>query len=396
MKTYLDYLDQRRRCLQKVSDMPLIKLFKYLSKNISSACFIRLLILLTAQLYSANPSWAAYTQNLVAQTPFQTVTNNWAAGDDTQVQVPIGFTFNFNGVNYTNVWINSNGVLSFSAGFNTWTNSALPNASPPNGVFGYWDDIDVTAGGNITYGTVGTAPNREFIVSWNAVALYGIAYTTASCSFQIVLGEDQSVRLRYSSASIGCAGASATTGIQETATSFIQKSLNTVIPLTQDVLYLRVSPVTVQKTLTVLCDPINGASNPKNLPGSISRWTISITNSGTLSANLTQLSDALSNLTTFDPNLVLGATATSCSTSAPPGIPENATGRGFKVTITGGTRTGYPRFMTNASDGDGATFTAPGTIAIDFATALPAMTGYSAGELKPSENVTIVFNVQLQ
>jgi uncharacterized repeat protein (TIGR01451 family) len=376
--------------------MHLAQLLKRLSRPILDPSFIRLLLLLVTQLCLVNPSWAAYTQNLVAQTPFQTVTNNWAAGDDSQIQVPIGFTFNFNSVNYTNVWINSNGVLSFSAGFNAYVNGALPNATPTNGIFGYWDDINVPAGGTITYGTIGTAPNREFVVSWNAVALYGIAYTTSSCRFQIVLREDQSVRFRYSSASIGCAGASATTGIQETNTSFIQRSFNTVIPLTQDVLYLRVSPVTVQKTVTVVCDPINGALNPKNLPGSISRWTISVTNSGTLSANLTQLSDTLSSLTSFDPNLVLGASTATCSTSAPPGIPENAPGRGFKVTITGGTRTGYPRFLTNASDGDGATFSAPGTIAIDFATALPAMTGYSAGELKPTERVTIVFNIQLQ
>jgi uncharacterized repeat protein (TIGR01451 family) len=347
-------------------------------------------------LFVAPSAQAAYTQNIVPQTAWQTVSTNWAAGDDSQTQVPIGFAFNFNGVNYTNVFLNSNGVLSFTAGFTAFNNIALPNTTPNNAIFAYWDDLDRSVGGTITYGTVGTAPNREFIVSWNAVALYGIAYPATSCTFQVVLGEDNSIRFRYSTTSVGCAGASATTGVQESTTAFIQRSFNSTIPLplNQDVLYLRTGTVSVQKTATILCDPINGATNPKSLPGSIARWTISVTNNGTVSARLTQLVDPISNLTGFDPNLVLGASAATCAT-APPGVPENGSGRAFKITLAGGTRTGFPKFMTVVADGDGATFTAPDTVTIDFLTALPAVTGYAAGELKPNETVNISFNIRL-
>jgi uncharacterized repeat protein (TIGR01451 family) len=337
-------------------------------------------------------AFAAYTQNIVAQTAFQTAPNDWAAGDDVTLQASLGFGFIFNGTTYTSVHMNSNGALSFSAGYTTYTNTGFPVTAPANVILPYWDDLNRPAGGTITYGAVGTAPNRQFIVSWNAVRLFSGGGT---CTFQVVLSEDQSIRFRYSTTSTGCNGSSATTGVQENATTLIQRSFNTPISLTQDVLYLRTAVVNVQKTSVVMCDPINGTLNPKNLPGSVSRWTISVSNTGTVSADLTQVSDTLSNITAFDPNLIVGATAATCNIGAPPGVPQNAAGRAFNIGITGSTRTGYPKFLTGAADSDGATFTAPSSIVIDFAQALPAMTGYTAGQLKPGEVVTIYFNVKL-
>lgn len=337
---------------------------------------------------------AGYVQNVVAQTAWQTVTTNtWAAPDDANILVPIGFTFNFNNVNYTNVYINSNGVLNFTTGTSAYANAALPSAPAADSILPYWDDMYAPGGGNITYGTVGTAPNRQFVVSWNAVRLYS---NTGYCTFQVVLGEDQSIRFRYSTASTGCNGsASATTGVQESAASYYQRSFNTAIPLNQDVLYLRTSTVSVQKTVAIVCDTFNGASNPKNLPGSISRWTISVTNVGAAAVNLTQIADTLDAGVVFDTNLVAGASAATCNRTAPPGVPLGGVGRGFNINITGSTRTGFPKFLTSASDGDGATFTAPNSVLIDFLTALPVATGYTAGQLKPGETVTVYFNVVL-
>lgn len=43
--------------------------------------------------------------------------------------------------------------------------------------------------------------------------------------------------------------------------------------------YLVVSPtLTVSKVVSVICDPINGNSNPKNIPGAIEQYAITITN----------------------------------------------------------------------------------------------------------------------
>ncbi len=155
----------------------------------------------------------------------------------------------------------------------------------------------------------------------------------------------------------------------------------------------------VQKTVTLVCDPVNGSSNPKNIPGSITRYTIIIANTGTASATLNTVTDALVSFLTFDPNDVQGATAATCNSTVPPGVIQagGAVGKGFNINVGGSsTRTGYPKFLTNVADADGATYANP-NITIDYAAALPAGTfganTYTAGELKPGESVTVTFNV---
>lgn len=154
--------------------------------------------------------------------------------------------------------------------------------------------------------------------------------------------------------------------------------------------------LSVQKTITLICDPSNGTTNPKNIPGSISRYTITVTNSGSASASLATVTDALSSFLTFDPNLAVGGSAATCTSTVPPGVAQSAIGNGFKINVTGSTRTGLPKFLTNAADGDGATFANP-NITIDYTTAMPAgifgVNVYTAGELKAGESVTVYFNV---
>lgn len=151
--------------------------------------------------------------------------------------------------------------------------------------------------------------------------------------------------------------------------------------------------LTIAKTATIICDPINSTTNPKNIPGTVVRWTITITNTAGAgsSATLSSVSDALNANTTFDPNLVTGA-GTCASTG---GTPESAAGSGFKLDILGDTRPGvYPKFFTSGADADGASFAA-GTVTINYAAGMPVETGYLAGELKPGESVVVYFNVTI-
>jgi hypothetical protein len=153
--------------------------------------------------------------------------------------------------------------------------------------------------------------------------------------------------------------------------------------------------LSVSKSAQLLCDPFNGTTNPKNIPGSIVRWTITVSNSAGAgaSATLAQVADALSVNTTFDPNLVVPTTAANCSSAT--GTPESATGKGFKLNVTGSTRPGpYPKFLTNAADSDGGTYAVP-NVTIDYSQAMPIETGYGAGELKPGESVTVYFNATI-
>ena len=150
--------------------------------------------------------------------------------------------------------------------------------------------------------------------------------------------------------------------------------------------------LSVAKTATLICDPFNSTTNPKNIPAAIVRWTITITNTGAASATLSTVTDAISASTTFDANLVTGAGGVAgCSSGA--GTPESAAGSGFKLDVTGDTRPGtYPKFFTTANDGDGANLNA-GTVTVNYAVAMPIEVGYAAGELKAGESVIVYFNV---
>ena len=95
--------------------------------------------------------------------------------------------------------------------------------------------------------------------------------------------------------------------------------------------------LSVAKISTLICDPFNGTTNPKHIPGAIVRWTITITNTGAASASLGTVADAINANTTFDANLITGAGGAAGCVSGT-GTPENAAGRGFKLDVTGYTR----------------------------------------------------------
>ena len=153
--------------------------------------------------------------------------------------------------------------------------------------------------------------------------------------------------------------------------------------------------LTFTKTATLICDPFNGTSNQKNIPGAVVRWIMTVANTGATSVNLTTVSDLLSVNTTFDPNLITGAGGAAGCNSAT-GTPESAAGKGFKLSIVGGTRpaAAYPKFFTTAADADAATLSGA-TVTINYALGLPLEAGYTAGQLNPGESVVVYFNVTI-
>ena len=93
--------------------------------------------------------------------------------------INIGFPFTFYGNTYTQCLISSNNYVSFDIananGYSPWAiNNAIPNAGmPTNTIMCPYQDINPGAGGTIEYGTVGTAPNRIFVVRYLAVPMFG-------------------------------------------------------------------------------------------------------------------------------------------------------------------------------------------------------------------------------
>lgn len=95
--------------------------------------------------------------------------------DEVSAFVPIGFTFNFYGVDYTQVRVSSNGFITFTDDNNSGCCSGQPlpaAADPDNLIAGLWDDLNPSFCGTVHYETVGVGPNRQFIVQFTDVPFY--------------------------------------------------------------------------------------------------------------------------------------------------------------------------------------------------------------------------------
>jgi type IX secretion system substrate protein len=114
-------------------------------------------------------------------------------GDDQVMTVTMPFSFNFLGVNYTYASICTNGwvalgittYLNFFGGVCTLTGGySVPLLCP------FWYDLYPPGGGNIQYGTIGTIPNRKFIVQYTNVAFFS---GTGNVTVQLILNETSNV-----------------------------------------------------------------------------------------------------------------------------------------------------------------------------------------------------------
>ena len=133
--------------------------------------------------------------------------------DEGGVYTNLPFSFPYYGQSYTQIGIVGNGYLDIPAAQIGYNNVAIPNPGEPNGIIApYWDDLDPGAGGTIRGITVGTAPNRIFVVEWNGVPRYGVA---SSCTFEVLLHESGKIVFQYGAMSgTSVYGASATIGIE--------------------------------------------------------------------------------------------------------------------------------------------------------------------------------------
>ena len=100
--------------------------------------------------------------------------SSWTGGnDDGYINVPLLFNFSMYGTTYTTLNISPNGYINFgtlspSASASAATLPSSGGSTPKNMIALFWHDMIVSTG-SITYGVMGTAPNRTFIVNYNAV-----------------------------------------------------------------------------------------------------------------------------------------------------------------------------------------------------------------------------------
>ena len=134
--------------------------------------------------------------------------------DDYSAAINIGFTFNFYGTNYNQVLIGDNGILTFNLtdanGFCPWSTVPLPSGNPTgarNSVCLAWQDLFFPAGGTFYYQTIGTAPNRKFVVFYESIQYFSSSCQAPSQCFTggVVLNETSNTVEMYIASKLSCA-----------------------------------------------------------------------------------------------------------------------------------------------------------------------------------------------
>ncbi|MEY2692723.1 MAG: hypothetical protein RIT03_1113, partial [Bacteroidota bacterium] len=167
--------------------------------------------------------------------------------------VPIGFTFNYLGTNYSNVYPSSNGFLSLN-GSATGSSSAANNLTSPSTtatniaplIAPLWDDLSGSTG-TASYLTTGSVGSRVFTFEW-LNWLWSYSASSSVISFQVKLYEatgkiefiyrQEATPINLGSASIGLTGASGVfaslnnTGTSPTVSNSIETSSINAKPAT--------------------------------------------------------------------------------------------------------------------------------------------------------------------
>lgn len=186
----------------------------------------------TSKCVSYTPVYKYPPNHIIAT---RSTVSNEDAGEE---NVAIGFPYNFMGNTFNNITIGSNGLAKFEDNLNTQilgTNKKLSSINAyDNSLALFWDDLDPRANtspaSGIFYTTIGNAPNREFILSYNAVP-HGDVGGASRISTQLIIREN-SPNILYCYGDLSGSyhtGDSATIGVRKLKTNYTQLSYNTSV-----------------------------------------------------------------------------------------------------------------------------------------------------------------------
>ncbi len=149
------------------------------------------------------------------------------SGDDVQMIIPLPFPFTFDAYQYDSLQISTNGWLEFGAGqrgterglstsaqigsIGANNNGRLGTIQRPTKALGvWWEDLNTDiVSSSVTYTTLGSSPNRKFIVQWKNMRAYYEASTTTTVNFQARLYEGTNVvEYHYGPIGVGTFGGS--------------------------------------------------------------------------------------------------------------------------------------------------------------------------------------------
>jgi len=119
------------------------------------------------------------------------------ADDETIGPLPLGFTFNYFGVNYTQFYINSNGFVAFAdaPGFTSFPYPIPASSSPNNLIAGFWKNLDPTAsvtGKHLYYGSNA----GDMVITFENYPQWG-GDADGWITFQIIIQQSGNVKIQY-------------------------------------------------------------------------------------------------------------------------------------------------------------------------------------------------------
>ena len=117
-------------------------------------------------------------------------------GEEIVGRLHLPFDFEFYGETYSQIWLSENGYVNFLGPdqFN-FIPSSIPSAATPNAaIYPFWQDMTLDAQSSIDYATVGSSPNRAFVIEYSSVEIFG---SPTHVSFEIKLWEDGRIDMLY-------------------------------------------------------------------------------------------------------------------------------------------------------------------------------------------------------
>jgi MSHA biogenesis protein MshQ len=158
--------------------------------------------------------------------------------DDITAQIPLGFTFTFGSVDYTQVQIQSNGRLQFNNSYCTYGTATVgppptypdpyPSGNLNNTMRVYGADLNPALGGTVRYATLGTAPNRYFVVTWTNIREWTQSFS--GFNLQIIIYENGDFVYQYG-AQTNPSGGKGDIGWQLSTTDYTSYSFTSITAL---------------------------------------------------------------------------------------------------------------------------------------------------------------------
>ncbi|HHE38846.1 MAG TPA: hypothetical protein ENL20_09780 [Candidatus Cloacimonetes bacterium] len=122
---------------------------------------------------------------------------NFTHNDYATNLLPIGFTFNYYGTDYTQFRISPNGWLGFGDDWTDWHNFELPRVDAPKpAIFGFWDDLYPFDGSN-GGGDVYYYGNSDSLIVWFDDVIHYPGTWNGTYDFQFILYANGQILLQY-------------------------------------------------------------------------------------------------------------------------------------------------------------------------------------------------------